>query len=699
MEERNVRVCKRTTNGRKKDRSIADGKRRQIMKTLRVIRITTFAAAVVGALFGAHSLAAAPQQTSRPQASAAGAEQVSPEEAQRRKDWNHSMLLKAAPGKGCFTSAYPSTEWKKVACGPKRTMPMLPRNGPRPNIVGNNNDISAEAPAGHISTAIGHFENISNVTSESGPVNNTGPSNANTYTLQINPNHFIVGGGTGVCAGSPNTGCGSWQQFVYENNGSGSAYIQYWLLAYGATCPTGQNWNQLSLYGSIYCWKNNSKGPAMVPAQAITNMANWTMSGQVSAAGDSVTMSTGTHAYTANGDNSVDAKDNWAITEFNIFGDGGGGQATFNNGASANTRTEIIYGGTSAPTCTAQGFTAETNSLSFGPTTPTATVPGPAVIFQESTAGGQTASCAQASTIGDTHVRTVESLLYDFQASGDFTIAEVAPNFTVQTRQVSGAPTWPKAAVNHAVAARFGKTKVAICMAPPGRDQTPSVYMNGMLTAVADGSLLALPEGAGISRQGNVYTLTSLGGDSVTATVNTPANATHWINVAVGLGTWPAALRGVIANANGNVNQIESRDQVVLTNPFGFDDLYHKFGDSWRVTGEDSMLTACNTDKEPVESGVPSGPFYANDLDAGAREKAGAACTTAGVAAGPLFDACTLDVAVIGDDSAAKAYVGAIPPAAVAAITGGRGAMPMKWWWLLLVLLAVIVIVWLLKRR
>src|ERR1700722_7068369 len=106
------------------------------MKTLRVIGMPAFAAVGVGALFGAHSPAAA-QQTSRPQASAAAAEQVSPEEAQRRKDWNHSMLLKAAPAKGCFTSAYPSTEWKKVACGPKRTMPMLPRNGPRPNIVGN----------------------------------------------------------------------------------------------------------------------------------------------------------------------------------------------------------------------------------------------------------------------------------------------------------------------------------------------------------------------------------------------------------------------------------------------------------------------------------------------------------------------------------------------------------------------------------
>ena len=667
------------------------------MKTLRVISMPAFAAVVVGALFGAYSPAAA-QQTSRPQASAA--EQVSPEEAQRRKDWNHSMLLKPAPAKGCFTSAYPNTEWKKVACGPKRTMPMLPRNGPRPNIVGNNNDISAQAPSGHISAAIGHFENLSNVTSESGPVNNAGSSNANTYTLQINPNHFNVGGGTGVCAGSPNPSCGSWEQFVYENNGSGSAYIQYWLLAYGATCPTGQNWNQISLYGTIYCWKNNSTGPATVPAQAITNMANWTMSGQVSASGDSVTMSTGTNAYTANGDNSVDAKDNWTITEFNIFGDGGGGQATFNNGASANTRTEIIYGGRSAPTCAAQGFTAETNSLSFGPTTPAATTPGPAVIFQESTAGGQTASCAQAATIGDTHVHTVQSLLYDFQASGDFTIAQVAPNFTVQARQVSGAPTWPNAAVNHAVAAQFGKTKVAICMAPPGRDQTPSVHVNGVLTAVADGSLLALPEGAGISRQGNVYTLTSLGGDSVTATVNTPANATHWINVAVGLGAWPAAVRGVIANANGNVNQIESRDHVVLTNPFGLEDLYRKFGDSWRVAGEDSMLTACNTDKEPVQIGIPSATFYANDLDAAVRGKAGAACTTAGVAAGPLFDACTLDVAVIGDDSAAKVYVGAIPPAAVAVITGGTGivAMLMKWWWLLL-LLALLVIVWLLKRR
>ncbi len=442
------------------------------MKTLRLGSTAT----IVLTLLCARAAFAAPQPSPKPQASAAATGQVSAEEATRRKQWSHSMLVKPAPKKGCFTSTYPNTEWKQVPCAAKRTIPMIPRHGPRPNVVGNSNDISGQAPSGHISAAIGDFENVTNVTSESGPIGNAGPSLANTYTLQINTNFF---GGTSVCAASPNPGCQGWEQFVYENDSSGFAYIQYWIIAYNANCPTGQGWNQIALYGGTYCWKNNSAGPVGVPLQPITNMGNWTFSGRVSSTGDSVTMSTGTNAYTQSGDNAVDAANGWTIAEFNLFGDGGnssgGGTASFNAGASANTRTEIIYGGTTAPDCAAQGFTAEMNNLSFGPTAPTATTPGPAVIFQESTAGGATSNCAAASTIGDTHLRTFQGLLYDFQATGDFTLAEVDPSFSVQTRQVSGAPTWPNATVNKAVAARFGKTKVGICLAPPGSDQTPRI--------------------------------------------------------------------------------------------------------------------------------------------------------------------------------------------------------------------------------
>jgi uncharacterized repeat protein (TIGR01451 family) len=45
------------------------------------------------------------------------------------------------------------------------------------------------------------------------------------------------------------------------------------------------------------------------------------------------------------------------------------------------------------------GFTGETNNLSFGPTAPTASLPGPAIIFEESSAGGS-AACAATTPVG-----------------------------------------------------------------------------------------------------------------------------------------------------------------------------------------------------------------------------------------------------------------------------------------------------------
>jgi hypothetical protein len=669
------------------------------MKMLRS-RVTT--TLLFGVLYACASSAAQKERPKTPPKQAASEaptanEQLSPEELQKRKDWALSMHKKAAPKKGCFTATYPDTEWKEVPCGPAHKIPMVPRHGPRPFVIGDANDVSAGAPSGNISQTIGHFENISDVTSESGPIGNSGPSISNAYTLQINMNQFT----STACSGSPNPNCKGWEQFVFENDGTaGAAYIQYWLIKYNAACPTGQNWNQFSFTGStdIYCWKNDSAGVVPVPNQPVTNMGTWHFSGTVGASSDSVTMTVGGTGYTKNGDNAVNAASGWTDAEFNLFGDGGdsagGGTASFNSGASFNTRTEIIYGGTSPPNCVAAGFTAEMNNLSFGPTAPAATAPGPAVIFEESTAGGAPSDCSAATSIGDTHMHTFNGLLYDFQASGDFTLAEVAPGFTVQTRQVSGAPTWPNATVNKAVAARFGRTRVAVCLAPPQGDQTPLVHVDGKLTSIADGSTVELPEGVVIRRQGNLYQIVGDDGDSVSAEVNAT-----WINVTVGLGRWPSPVHGVIANPNGNVNQIETREGVVLTSPFSFDDLYHRFADSWRVSGDASMLSDCNFDKT-IEVGIPSGIFYAQDLQSGIREKGQGVCTAAGAKPGPLFDACTLDVAVIGQDDAAKAFVNAIPPVAVGTIVGGGGGGILgKWWWLLLVLLAVIVILWFLMRK
>jgi hypothetical protein len=264
---------------------------------------------------------APPQATpKKPTAAAAAEEQVSPEEKKKGKDWNDSMLRKAAPKKGCFNAAYPGTEWKEVACVKAPNIPTPPRHGPRPAVVGNNNDISARAPSGHITQAIGHFENVTNVTSESGPIGNTGSSIGNAYTLQINTDFFK---GSTACAGSPNPNCEGWEQWVYWNTGSsnGSASMQYWLVSYNANCPAGQGWNQVPVLGTS-CYKNSAKA-VPVPSQPITNMANWTLTGTATSTGDSVTMLTGTNAYTRSGDNVVAASNAWTIAEFNIFGPGG----------------------------------------------------------------------------------------------------------------------------------------------------------------------------------------------------------------------------------------------------------------------------------------------------------------------------------------------------------------------------------------
>jgi hypothetical protein len=111
------------------------------------------------ALLYAHASFAAPQPPPKPKAPAAANEQVALEEAKRRKGWSDSMLKKAAPKKGCFNAAYPKTEWQEVPCVAAPNIPMIPRHGPRPLVVGNNNDISAGAPSGSITQAIGHFDN------------------------------------------------------------------------------------------------------------------------------------------------------------------------------------------------------------------------------------------------------------------------------------------------------------------------------------------------------------------------------------------------------------------------------------------------------------------------------------------------------------------------------------------------------------
>jgi hypothetical protein len=568
------------------------------------------------------------------------------------------------PRAGCFQADYPSQQWYEVGCVAAPQIPMVPKQGPRPLVVGNNNDLSARAPSGVISTAIGSFDSVTGVVTESGRISNEGPFVSNAYTLQINTEYMS----SPVCAGTGDPAdCRGWAQFVYFNDGShGWVFIQYWIIRYNNTCPAGHGWRQFMFTDSsdIYCYQS-SLNSAPIPSQPITNLAQLSLSGTARTTGNSVTLFIGGTASAMQTDaDAVNAAASWTTAEFNVLGPGGdstgGSQAVFNTGAQIQTRNRIIYGGSARPLCVGRGFTGETNNLGFHPSAPAMSLPGPALLFIEDTSGVDTADCSYGRTVGDTHLDTVMGLHYDFQASGDFVVADT-DGFIVETRQESGAPTWPNAALNKAIATRMGKDTVAVCNTNPFRG--PELFVNDQLIELGDGHVFSTPAGVDIWRIGNAYNVTDQSGNSVRATVNL-----SYIDLGIGLGQWPVKVSGLIANADGNVKEIATRAGKRFTAPFYFGAFYPEYGDSWRDLDNQSPLSVCGQ----VEPGNPAAPFYASDLAPELYEQARAVCLRAGVQGDELLDECTLDVAVIGYDSAANVFVDARQPVAVGYITNPK---------------------------
>jgi hypothetical protein len=275
--------------------------------------------------------------------------------------------------------------------------------------------------------------------------------------------------------------------------------------------------------------------------------------------------------------------------------------------------------------------------------------PRPPLSLPRATLGSPTpSSCATATSIGDTHLRTFDGLLYDFQASGDFVLARSGNNFQVHTRQASGAPQWPNASVNKAVATQMGNTRVAVYIQPT------RLVIDGRANDLADGRTILLPSGVQVSHRGNVYIIKDSQGEGVRAVLNST-----WMDVTVGLARAPHVdARGLLGNPNGNAHELALANGTVLKEPVSFTDLYHRFTDSWRVQANQSLFVQDTT----IKAGIPDKPFFAVHLAPQEYARVKAKCTAAGVTTAELIEACALDTAVLNDETAVKVFVHAAPP-------------------------------------
>jgi hypothetical protein len=328
---------------------------------------------------------------------ASQAQQTQPSHSGRspeRDAWRKSMKQTPFPKKeGCFTASYPSTTWQEATCVTPALIPFPPANntpptghpsagGARSETVGNGaNDFVAVIPSGTVTSAEGLFLSAS------------GLESAGTYSLQLNTNTFS---NSPVCSGAENPSiCQGWQQFVYTESSPAATYMQYWIINWGKTCPSG--WNTYTKNGPIDCWKNSSA--KSVSAQGVDNLPYLSVEGEASGGTDTVILFTpSTGDLSAVGQDSVlGLEQGWTEAEFNVFGNGNGSQVNFNSGTTFAVQTSLYNGNSFTPSCSQTSFTGETNNLSLSPTSSPACCPysgyEPGIQFVESNASGASATC------------------------------------------------------------------------------------------------------------------------------------------------------------------------------------------------------------------------------------------------------------------------------------------------------------------
>lgn len=189
---------------------------------------------------------------------------------------------------------------------------------------------------------------------------------------------------------------------------------------------------------------------------------------------------------------------------------------------------------------------------------------------------------------GDVHIFTPDGLTYDFQAGGEFVlVASEDGSVAVHTRQTVHEED-PSVSSNTAVAFQVGSDVVEFYSDKAGQ----RLYVNGEATAMP-GAELSLPGGGAIVPDGEGSSgprfLVYWEGEVFTARVNLYE---AFLNVGVDAAEG-GRYSGLIGDLDGNPdNDMLPRDGTALIcAPASVDQLL-AFGDSWRLTSEETLLRA-----------------------------------------------------------------------------------------------------------
>jgi T5SS/PEP-CTERM-associated repeat protein len=203
--------------------------------------------------------------------------------------------------------------------------------------------------------------------------------------------------------------------------------------------------------------------------------------------------------------------------------------------------------------------------------------------------GGSTLQ-ANPSTVGggegDVHMTTFDGLKYDFQATGDFVVAQSTDPgnpWEIQMRTTS----WGGAvSVTQVLGTEVGDEQVTFAV---GRDNT--VHIDGVADTalqVGDTQRLGNDDGSLARLSDDVYRLDWANGESMTVT-NFSGIYLDW-TVTLGPNDAPGSVHGLLGSDTGQANDFQLRDGTVLTSPLSEQQMLSLYADSWRVTPGASLL-------------------------------------------------------------------------------------------------------------
>jgi|GEM_PF-4419532 len=283
---------------------------------------------------------------------------------------------------------------------------------------------------------------------------------------------------------------------------------------------------------------------------------------------------------------------------------------------------------------------------------------------------------------GDPHIITFDQFRYSFQTVGEYILVHSVDNiFEVQARQ-SRVP-GRQVSLNTAVAMQLGNDRVTLYVQnfPDGETNTP-VRVNGQTTTIRGD--FSLPSGGSIEREGDRrYRLTAPSGERVQVDVSDRGDF-PFLNISVFAVNPPntTLYSGIFGNYNGDADddlQTRSGRLIPTRSTYGevgdllsnvlpsalpvreaetayFEQMYRQFGDSWRISQEESLFDYAPGQMTVTftEGDFPQTFLTLRSLTPAQLREAEEICENEGV--DPLFlEGCVFDVAATEDRTFAEA--------------------------------------------